>query len=364
MISSYATFRHDLENYNRQIEKVNNEEKIKSEFQDFINKILDDLRYKSGNIKLKNHSISCDGAIYDSQDNVLAIFEFKSPNSPEMLKHNNFEKKALFELVYYYLQFIRFASANTLKWLFISDGFRFYLFKEELFRHLFYKPELLNFMFKGELTPAGNMLFKPARPQHTEVYNLISSYFKKNKLSETFNKYPEQYWFFTATDENFFDFFHPSRLKDIPLIQPVRFNTQFYKEFLYILGLKEIVKNKHINIVVNKQVKGTLIEQIFRRINDDINHNSTFYDALSILILWVNRILFLKIYEKILINFNSKNHNRYYILSEDKCKNFQDLEYIFFEVLAKHPADRQFLDKSNFCNIPFVNSSLFEIQDK
>lgn len=77
---------------------------------------------------------------------------------------------------------------------------------------------------------------------------------------------------------------------------------------------------------------------------------------MELLIVWLNRILFLKLIETNLSHFNSKNGFQAF-LTKEKIKDFKTLEHLFFEVLAKHYKERQ-RDKG-FNYLPYLNSSLF-----
>lgn len=81
--------------------------------------------------------------------------------------------------------------------------------------------------------------------------------------------------------------------------------------------------------------------------------------ALELSITWINRILFLKLLEAQLISYH-KGDVSYAFLSYDRIKNFDDLNSLFFQVLAKKYEDRNSDVKSTFEKVPYLNSSLFE----
>ena len=79
-------------------------------------------------------------------------------------------------------------------------------------------------------------------------------------------------------------------------------------------------------------------------------------------ITWINRILFLKLLEAQLINYH-KGDKSYSFLNLEKIKNYDDLNSLFFQVLAKKYPDRNDDVKKLFVKVPYLNSSLFEPTD-
>ena len=77
---------------------------------------------------------------------------------------------------------------------------------------------------------------------------------------------------------------------------------------------------------------------------------------MELLIIWLNRILFLKLIETNLSHFNSENGFQSF-LTKEKITDFKTLEHLFFEVLAKDYATRK--EDKGFNYIPYLNSSLF-----
>src|SRR5699024_3377868 len=77
---------------------------------------------------------------------------------------------------------------------------------------------------------------------------------------------------------------------------------------------------------------------------------------------WVNRVLFLKLMEAQLISYNKGDHS-YAFLNSNKIKNFDDLNSLFFSVLARNPEERNQEVKDLFSKVPYLNSSLFEPSD-
>ena len=72
----------------------------------------------------------------------------------------------------------------------------------------------------------------------------------------------------------------------------------------------------------------------------------------------VSRILFLKLLESSLVSFNHSDD--YKFLNSKKITSFDDLNELFFLVMAKKVKDRRDRIKEKFPYVPYMNSSLFE----
>lgn len=133
-------------------------------------------------------------------------------------------------------------------------------------------------------------------------------------------------------------------------------NNAFYKELLYILGLYESKQNSKLIITKSEESKeeqGTFYTAINSKLKEE-----NFETILKLLILWLNRILFLKLIESNLVRFNDDKNLKF--LKFKKIPDFDKLSELFFEVLAKEKSTRK---KSEFAYLPYLNSSLFEKQN-
>ncbi|HFW6613708.1 TPA: Eco57I restriction-modification methylase domain-containing protein, partial [Campylobacter jejuni] len=131
-------------------------------------------------------------------------------------------------------------------------------------------------------------------------------------------------------------------------------NNAFYKELLYILGLCESKQNSKLIIAKSEESKeeqGTFYTAINSKLKEE-----NFETILKLLILWLNRILFLKLIESNLVRFNDDKNLKF--LNFKKIPDFDKLSELFFEVLAKKSTRK----KSEFAYLPYLNSSLFEKQ--
>ena len=143
-------------------------------------------------------------------------------------------------------------------------------------------------------------------------------------------------------------------------------NKNFYYELLYIMGLEEVsVKKGAKKLIYRREEKiresGSIIESTILKLKSEFNisdEDELFSIALELNIIWLNRVLFLKLLEAKLL----KTHKGDYIkfLSPDIVINFDILNTLFFEVVAKNLNDRDNLNIEKFKFIPYLNSSLFE----
>lgn len=155
-------------------------------------------------------------------------------------------------------------------------------------------------------------------------------------------------------------------------IQAQPLQRDFYIELLYIMGLEEVNDNGK-KIIRRSAVRneGSLIENAIEQIrmvgvthlNVDGNtfNEKTFNAALQLSIIWINRVLFLKLLECQLCGYHKGEEDQYKFLTVEKIKNYGDLDKLFFNVLALPEEDRSASIKEKFPNVPYLNSSLFEV---
>jgi adenine-specific DNA-methyltransferase len=130
----------------------------------------------------------------------------------------------------------------------------------------------------------------------------------------------------------------------------------FYSELLHIIGLTETKEGGKKLIQRKKEGErnpGSLMESAIVQLDNldkisrldkpsqfgENNQERLFNVALELSITWVNRILFLKLLEAQLIKYH-KGDKHYSFLNLDKVKDFDDLNSLFFSVLARKPEDR------------------------
>ena len=156
-------------------------------------------------------------------------------------------------------------------------------------------------------------------------------------------------------------------------------NTKFYSELLYIIGLEEVEdKGSHKRIIMRKNAgnrnPASILENTITILDsddclDDIPNRTTFGKdkseqlfnvALELTTNWINRILFLKLLEAQLVKYH-KGDTSYAFLHPQFIPNYDELNKLFFQVLAKQPCDRRGEINDKFGKIPYLNSSLLEV---
>ncbi|EKH0730101.1 Eco57I restriction-modification methylase domain-containing protein, partial [Campylobacter jejuni] len=244
----------------------------------------------------------------------------------------------------------------SLKFIIITDFYKFYIFKISEFEELFYKNPSFKKLFEEFCNP--NSLFKGNTEEfYKEVAKLIENSkenlkgflidltFLKDKQKSNFKNLASIYKTFHR--DFLLSEFNPNDANSL--------NNAFYKELLYILGLCESKQNSKLIIAKSEESKeeqGTFYTAINSKLKEE-----NFETILKLLILWLNRILFLKLIESNLVRFNDDKNLKF--LNFKKIPDFDKLSELFFEVLAKEKSTRK---KSEFAYLPYLNSSLFEKQ--
>ncbi|EGT3076768.1 N-6 DNA methylase, partial [Campylobacter coli] len=234
--------------------------------------------------------------------------------------------------------------------------YKFYIFKISEFEELFYKNPSFKKLFEEFCNP--NSLFKGNTEEfYKEVAKLIENSkenlkgflidltFLKDKQKSNFKNLASIYKTFHR--DFLLSEFNPNDANSL--------NNAFYKELLYILGLCESKQNSKLIIAKSEESKeeqGTFYTAINSKLKEE-----NFETILKLLILWLNRILFLKLIESNLVRFNDDKNLKF--LNFKKIPDFDKLSELFFEVLAKEKSTRK---KSEFAYLPYLNSSLFEKQ--
>ncbi|EAH7501468.1 class I SAM-dependent DNA methyltransferase [Campylobacter coli] len=300
---------------------------------------------------------------------IQVIVEAKLPHSKEFFSPSKPNCKALHECILYYLR-ERKALNSSLKHIIITDFYRFYIFKADLFEELFNKNKYFKEAFEN--FESKNSLFKGNTDEfYKECEKLLSSekYLDSITRKDLFDEPSLKGVFIDLKpileQENpsfsklkpVFKIFHKDfLLSEFNPNDANSLNNAFYKELLYILGLCESKQNSKLIIAKSQESKeeqGTFYTAINSKLEEE-----NFETILKLLILWLNRILFLKLIESNLVRFNDDKNLKF--LNFKKIPDFDKLSELFFEILAKEKSVRK---KSEFAYLPYLNSSLFEKQN-
>lgn len=325
-------------------------------------------------------------------DSIEVLIEAKKPQSAEMFSAQNVNCKALHECIFYYLRERNNERLinTSIKFLIITDFYQFYIFKASEFDRLFYKNAQIQKLYKNFNSKASQFkgttpeFYDEARkildsqsylesiaPKDNIKYNILDSSTARisgccidlrasskadiAKLCALFSK----------------DFLFALRTQDINII-----NEPFYHELLYLMGLEEQERNGKILIipsVESKEGKNTLYyaiisclesthKEIFTQAKELLSRQEICEEVLEILILWINRLLFLKLLESNLKNFNKEQKDALSFLNTAKIKDFSTLNSLFFNILAKNLEQRESepdTQSAHLKYLPYLNSSLF-----
>ncbi|WP_437342420.1 type IIG restriction enzyme/methyltransferase [Helicobacter pylori] len=122
---------------------------------------------------------------------------------------------------------------------------------------------------------------------------------------------------------------------------------------LYILGLEE--QNEKGKILIKPSRTENSLSAALKASYNNLDDE----EVMALLIAWNNRILFLRLLESLLISFK---HFEKSFLTTDNFKDFNALNTLFFEVLAKKNSERlkEIKEDKILEEIPYLNSSLFD----
>ncbi|MBM0610967.1 class I SAM-dependent DNA methyltransferase [Helicobacter pylori] len=344
------------------IKKYNPPTPTKETIEDFekeINSLLenaprqDDEEFQKNEINkfLKNaYGYDCntnkkvDSAIYVDKE-AWVLIEAKALNNGNEFPKNreNPLSKAFCQMVFYFLEEI---EKNSLKHAIICNAHEFFLFDcKDL---LFLKDD------KRITKLHKNCTKKEGTDSSTKkFYSDLEKY-----LEDDFNG-ELRYTHFNLSDYDSKELpliyqvlSHEVLLKQRKTLDANTLNKDFYEELLYILGLKEQDDKGKILIKQSRtenSLSGALKEQ-YKNLDDE--------EVMALLIAWNNRILFLRLLESLLISFK---HFEKPFLTIENFKDFNALNTLFFEVLAKKNNERS-LEKEDKISgkIPYLNSSLFD----
>ncbi|GAA7496031.1 class I SAM-dependent DNA methyltransferase [Helicobacter pylori] len=283
-----------------------------------------------------------DSTILNENNKVEVIIEFKALKNPnEFVKGGDLNVKALHESLLYYL-IERKEGNNNLKRLILGTIKELYIIDANEFE-VFNKDKEIQKAFKDCHDKKGN------DPRTKAFYDACQK--RLNELDRSL-----KYHHIPLKKENLaliYQALSPNFLLKIPKYSDANtLNKDFYEELLYILGLEE--KNeKGKTLIKPSRTENSLSDALkkqYKNLDDE--------EVMALLIAWNNRILFLRLLESLLISFK---HFEDRFLTTENFKDFNALNTLFFEVLAKKNSERS-LNKENKIleKIPYLNSSLFD----
>ncbi len=346
------------------IKKYNPQEPKKETIENFekeINSLLENAKRQDGeefqkneiNSFLKNtYGYECntyekvDSAIY-VDGKAWVLIEVKALNN-----RNEFPKdrenplsKAFCQMVFYFLEEIE--NNNSLKHAIICNAHEFFLFDCKDLLNLFQNDKKITKLHKNCASKEGT------DPKTKRFYSDLEEYLKKDfegklrythfNLSDDFKELPLIYQVLS----------HEVLLKQKKTLDANTLNKDFYEELLYILGLEE--QNDKGKILIKQSRTQNSLSDALKKCYNNLDDE----EVMALLIAWNNRILFLRLLESLLISFN---HFEKPFLTTENFTNFNALNTLFFEVLAKKNNERskEIKEDKILGKIPYLNSSLFD----
>ncbi|MGL2389456.1 DUF7149 domain-containing protein [Helicobacter pylori] len=344
------------------IKKYNPQEPKKETIENFekeINSLLENAKRQDGeefqkneiNSFLKNtYGYHCN--TYEKVDSAICVdgkawvlIEVKALNN-----RNEFPKdrenplsKAFCQMVFYFLNAIK--NNNSLKHAIICNAHEFFLFdcKDLLFLK---EDKRITDFYKDCASKEGT------DPSTKRFYSDLEEYLKKDFKGEL------RYTHFNLNSDDpkelpliYQVLSHEVLLKQKKTLDANTLNKDFYEELLYILGLEE--QNEKGKILIKpSRTQNSLSDALkkqYKNLDDE--------EVMALLIAWNNRILFLRLLESLLISFK---HFEKPFLTTENFKDFNALNTLFFEVLAKKNNEREIKEDKILGKIPYLNSSLFD----
>jgi hypothetical protein len=313
---------------------------------------------------------------------VSVLIEVKAPagNQSQMCRVDDMNRKALQQLVYYYMQ-QRFDTqgkdANlAVKHLVVTNAREWFIFDAAWFENNFaankgFKKQWLDFE-EGKLAISGSEAFydQIAEPRIKEVSEIPFTHFTLEEIQQA-----------QAVEDKklipYYKLFSPEHLcKKSFLNDSNSLDEGFYHELLHIMGLEEVQEGGKLFIKRAREAgrhSSSFYEMVARKLRA---HNrlkalpnlgdygkdpdeQVFHITLELIITWINRILFLKLLEGQMRNYHKGEKDRAF-MHLGRIKTFSQLDSFFFNVLNVKPENREGIWKERFADVPYLNSSLFE----
>lgn len=341
-----------------------------SNYEDNVKALLEDTFYKGKNKIARKKGVNTDLNIFEdntTSSSPVVLIEMKKPSEKnDMLSTENLNKKALHELILYYLFELEGPNHNNaIRYLIASNGFDWFIFEETMFRRLFTSKKFIQEYKK--VNPDGPTFYKE---KTKAFYAYVAKEIDDKGLTDEISciHFSLKKWDTMSVRNlsNIYRLLSPYFLLGKHRHDANDMNDEFYKELLYIIGLEEKSKNGNATILrlpEERREAGSLIESTMSwlAVHDELSENEKYNAALELVLTWVNRLLFIKLVESQVISFNSWDEpEKHSFFNEDKIKTFRHIDDLFFKVLALPKNQRDKEVNRNFGDVPYLNSKLFE----
>ena len=341
-----------------------------SNYEDNVMDLLGDTFYKGKNKIARRKGVNTDLNIFEdntTSSHPVVLIEMKKPSEKkDMLSKEDLNRKALHELILYYLtEFLDNGHNNAIRWLIASNGYDWFIFDESLFRELFTTQKFVREYRK--VNPDSPKLNKEkTKAFYAYVAKEIEDNGLTDKMSCIFLSLKGWDKMSNQKLSNICKLLSPYFLLGKRRHDANDMNDKFYRELLYIIGLKE--KSKNGNTVIQRlpeelREAGSLIESTMSWLvaHDELSEEEKYDAALELVLTWVNRLLFIKLVESQVISFNSYDEpEKHSFFNDEKIKTFRHIDDLFFKVLALPKNQRDEEVNRIFGEVPYLNSKLFE----
>ncbi|WP_256003662.1 type IIG restriction enzyme/methyltransferase [Pedobacter deserti] len=359
--------------------KDESEEHLKNDIRDFLR----DTYYRDShaiNTKDKKDLVVHIGKSTVSE--VGVIIEAKRPNNTnEMITAINLNKKAMHELILYYLDERSRAGNNQLKKLVITNIYEWYIIDANYFDKYIYRNTAIKRLYDIYINDRKDNPFF-----YEEIRKILANleidlpcvYFDIREYTKIINNNNNK-----KDDDKqlsaLFRVLSPQYLLKVGVPNDGNsLNEKFYKELLHLIGLEEAKENnkaiirrkkegRHNASLIEATIDALKTEDVLHHVPDLASYGTdlearTFTIALELCITWVNRILFLKLLEGQLQTYHYGDEG-FRFLNSQMIPNFKELYKLFHKVLAVPVEERTENVKTKYAFVPYLNSSLFDISE-
>jgi hypothetical protein len=305
-----------------------------------------------------NTKARIDWAIFKNSKVEVLIEAKRLDNLSEMVTKDDLNRKAFHEAILYFMQ--ERADGNIhLKHIIILTAFSWFVFDAKDFERLFWQNKQIKKIYTEFKNPS--LLGDKTKDFYENLAKELPK-FQANLLDDL------------EIECAYFNLQEPHKPKDLLAIYKLlsadtllkefnpndanTLNREFYNELLYILGLEETKQgSKKVIAKATASQEGSFYENIANKLMQ-YGISNDFETIIKLIIIWINRILFLKLLESQIVAWNKNKEFKF--LHASKINDYDKLEMLFFEILAKRPQMRK---HKEFDYIPYLNSSLFEIHE-
>jgi hypothetical protein len=375
--SEMEGFKTNLRHLLDKIDEIEREENQKNHVRDFL---LDTYYKKQYEVNVSEDKDLVIRLGNSNKHPVGVLIEAKKPtNKTEMISEVDANRKALHELILYYFDEREQQKNTEQKQLVITNVYEWYIFDANQFdKHIYNNQKLKNLYntYKNDKKTTAFFYTEAAKLLKQSDVSLECAYFDIRDYEKrlTSDKKADIQSLIAL-----FKILSPQHLLKLPVANDSNaLNEKFYRELLHIIGLEEhkegsktiirrVEKNRQGGSLIEMAISILETENSLRKVPNLSEYGKDkeeqlFAVALQLCITWVNRLLFLKLLEAQLKAYNNGDES-YTFLNIETLPDFDELYKLFHNVLAKPIAERGEAIQKKYAKVPYLNSSLFDIND-